>query len=48
MVKWIYNSLFLEHQELLFIISIIVIIIIIVVTIYLVYHELKRGNNANM
>ena len=44
MFKWIFNSLYLEHQETLFIISIIVIILIIAITFYFVLKELKNNH----
>lgn len=44
MIEWLYNSLYLEHKELLFIISVIVIIMIIIFTFYLVNKELKNDS----
>ena len=41
MIKWIYDKMFLEHHEVLFIVSMIVIVLIILTTIYLVMKELK-------
>ena len=45
MIKWIYNNVYLENKELLFIISIIILIIIIVLTFYLVGKELKNESS---
>ena len=45
MIKWIYNDIFLEKQETLFVISMIIIIMIIISTIYLVHRELKKSKS---
>ena len=45
MIKWIYNDIFLEKQETLFVISMIIIIMIIISTIYLVHRELKNSKS---
>ena len=42
MIKWIYNNIYLENKELLFIIAVIVIIMIIILTFYFVGKELKN------
>ena len=42
MIKWIYNNVYLENQDLLFYIAMGVIISIILITIYLVHKELKK------
>ena len=43
MFDWFYNKEFLEHQEVLFIVSISVIILMIIVTGILVYREIGRS-----
>ena len=45
MIKWIYNRLCLENNELLFIIAVIFIIVIFILTIFLVRKELKDESN---
>ena len=45
MIKWIYEKIFLEQHDTLFITSMIIIILIILVTIYLVRKELKYDAN---
>ncbi len=42
MIKWIYNNVYLENKELLFIICVIILIIIIALTFYFVGKELKN------
>ncbi len=42
MIRWIYDNMFLEHKELLFIISVIIILLIIIFTFYYVGKELKN------
>ena len=43
MLEWIYDSIYLENNLLLFIISVSIIILIIFITIILVYKELVRN-----
>ncbi len=45
MIRWIYNNVYLENQELLFYIAIAIIVLIILITIYLVRKELKNVHN---
>ncbi len=45
MIKWIYNNVYLENKELLFIISVIVLVIIIILTFYFVGKELKNESS---
>lgn len=47
MIKWYYNSSFLENKELLFIISVTVILLIILITICFDYYVLKRCKREN-
>lgn len=47
MIKWIYDIIFLEHRELLFIISNIIILLMIIITIFLIKNEVKRSNGNN-
>ena len=42
MIRWIYNSVYLDNKELLFYISVAVIILIILITIYFVCKELHN------
>lgn len=42
MIKWIYNNVYLENKELLFIICVIILVIIIALTFYFVGKELKN------
>ena len=45
MVKWIFNNIYLENKELLFIVSVIVLITIIALTFYFVGKELKNESS---
>ncbi len=47
MIKWIYDDILLERQELLFISCMAIILLIIIVTIFLVRKELKENKNVN-
>ena len=42
MIKWIYNNVYLENKDLLFIICVIILIMIIILTFYFVGKELKN------
>ena len=42
-VDWIYKEIYLEHSELLFIISLVIIFLIIVITCFLAHKTLKES-----
>lgn len=44
MIKWIYDNMFLEHKEVLFIVSVIILLLVIILTFYYVGKELKNEN----
>ena len=44
MIKWIYDNMFLEHKEVLFIVSVIILLLVIILTFYYVGKEIKNEN----
>lgn len=47
MIKWYYNKIFLEHQELLFIICMVILVLIVLATIYFDHQVLKGHKREN-
>ena len=47
MIKWIFNSMYINSNKTLFIVYTISMIIIILVTIFLVIKSLKENRNVN-
>ena len=45
--EWIYNKVFLERQETLFIVCIIILALIIIATVFMARKELRKLYHAN-